>query len=167
MISGRQSRPGATTWPVKPLLFLFSSSLLFALADIASKYVLIYMSSWSLLWFNGFGASGLFLLISIRPHIIKQLINLKQRNSTMGLIGFSETLAWVGVGLSLWAIERGPVSLVSTIASSRPVFVVIFALILRRVLPMFLEWHPSSRVIAVQLVATAMIVGGVAIIYLT
>ncbi len=166
MISGRKGPSGAATWRVKLLLLLFGSSLLYAIADIASKYVLTYISSWSLLWLIGFCSSSIFLLVSIRPHFIRQLINLKQRNSVMVLIGFSEILAWVGVWLLLWAIERGPVSLVSAITGSRPIFVVIFALILSRVSPMFLEWYPSKGKIVVQLIATAMIVGGITIIYL-
>lgn len=166
MISSRKSSSGATIWQVKPFLILFSSSLLFALTDITSKYVLAYISSWNLLWLSGFCISGIFLVVSIRPHFIKQLINLKQRNSAMVLIGFSEILALAGVWLLLWALENGPVSLVSAITGSRPIFVFINALILRRVLPVFLDWYPSKGMIVVQLVATAMIVGGITIIYL-
>jgi len=66
-----------------------------------------------------------------------------------------------------WAMERGPVSLVSTISSSRPIFVVIYALILSRVSPMFLEWRRGKVMLALRLIATAMIVSGIAIIYLT
>jgi len=59
------------------------------------------------------------------------------------------------------------VSLVSTIISSRPIFVLTYALILNRVLPTFLEWQPGRRMLALRLIATAMIVSGIAIIHLT
>jgi hypothetical protein len=59
------------------------------------------------------------------------------------------------------------VSLVSTIASSRPIFVVIYALILSRTSPMFLEWQSGKGMLALRLIAIAMIVSGIAIIYLT
>ena len=91
---------------------------------------------------------------------------MKQRNSTLGLLAFNETIAPVGLVLMLWALERGPVSLVSTIVASRPVFVVIFAFIMSRISPMFLEWSPGKGMLALRLIATAMIVGGIAIIYL-
>ena len=167
MISARQSPSGATTWKIKPMLLLFGSSLLFALADITSKYVLAYISAWNLLWLTIFCVSGIFLLVSIRPHTFKQLSNMKQRKSAIGLLALNETLAFVGITLSFSAIEKGPVSLVSTIIGSRPVFVVIFALILSRVSPMFLEWHPSRRMLTLRLIATAMIVGGITTIHLT
>jgi len=167
MISARQSPSGAPTWKIKPMLLLFGSSLLFALADITSKYVLAYISAWNLLWLTIFCVSGIFLLVSIRPHTFKQLSNMKQRKSAIGLLALNETLAFVGITLSLSAIEKGPVSLVSTIIGSRPVFVVIFALILSRVSPMFLEWHPGRRMLTLRLIATAMIVGGITIIHLT
>jgi hypothetical protein len=59
------------------------------------------------------------------------------------------------------------VSLVSTVVSSRPIFVVIFALILSRVSPMFLQWQPGKAMLVLRLIAITMIVGGIAIIYLT
>jgi len=59
------------------------------------------------------------------------------------------------------------VSLVSTILSSRPIFVVMFAFILSRILPTFLEWQPGKGMLALRLIATVMIVGGITIIYLS
>ena len=111
--------------------------------------------------------SGIFLLISIRPRIIKELGNMKQRKSVLTLIVSNETLAVVGAVLLFWAMERGPVSLVSTIASSRPIFVVTYAFILSRISPMFLEWQPGKVILVLRLMAVIMIVGGIAIIYLT
>ena len=167
IISFRQSLSGATTWPGKMFLLLFGSSLLLAMADITSKYVLAYISSWHLFWLTTFCMSGIFFLVSIRPHVLKQLINMKQRSSTIALLIFNELLAPVAIILSLWAIERGPVSLVSTIISSRPIFVLAYALILNRVLPMFLEWQPGKRMLALRLTATALIITGITIIHLT
>jgi hypothetical protein len=65
------------------------------------------------------------------------------------------------------ALENGPVSLVSTIVSSRPMFVLLFALVLSRLWPSFLEWNPSKGMLALRLIATALIVGGITIIHLT
>jgi hypothetical protein len=66
-----------------------------------------------------------------------------------------------------WAMETGPVSLVSAIASSRPIFVLIYALILSRTLPMFLEWQSGKLMLAIRVVAAVLIVGGISIIYLS
>jgi uncharacterized membrane protein len=123
-------------------------------------------SFWNIFSIGVFCLSGAFLLISMRPRIIRQLGNMEKRNSVFGLLAFNETLAPVGIVLMLWALGRGPVSLVSTIIGSRPIFVVIFALIMSRISPMFLEWTPGKGMLALRLIATAMIVGGIAIIYL-
>jgi len=166
VVSARLSLSGTTTWQVKPLLLLFGASLLLALADIAGKYALNYISFWNMFSLTALCMSSIFLVMSTRPHIIRQLGNMKQKSTAIGLVALNEILAPTGVVLSFWALERGPVSLVSTIVASRPMFVVMFALILSRLSPMFLEWHPGEGRLPLRLIATAMIVGGITIIHL-
>ncbi len=165
MVSITQSPSGSIRWRGK-LLLLFSASLLFAVADIAGKYALAYISYWNMFWLSAFCMSGIFLLVSVRPQVIGQVIKMEQRNSAIGLLAFNETLAPIGIVLSFWALERGPVSLVSTIVSSRPMFVLMAALILSRLSPMFLEWRYGKWMLAMRLIATAMIISGIAIIHL-
>ncbi len=167
IISAKGNSAGSATWLGKPFLLLLGSSLLFAIADITAKYALAYISFWNMFWVNAFCMSGIFLLVSLRPHIIRQLSNMKRRNSSLALLASNETIAPIGLLLQLWAMKRGPVSLVSTIISSRPIFVVIFALILSRVSPTFLEWQAGKGMLALRLIAVSMIVGGIVIIYLT
>jgi drug/metabolite transporter (DMT)-like permease len=167
MLSIRQNPTGSTTWLGRSFLILFGSSLLMAMADIASKYALAYISFWNMFCLSAFCISGIFMLVSTRPHILRQLSNMKQRNSALALLVFNETLAPIGIVLMFWALERGPVSLVSTIVGSRPIFVVMFALTLSRILPMFIEWRPGRGMLVLRLMATAMIVGGITIIHLT
>ena len=165
MVSVRQ-RPSGSTGLRGKLLLLFGSSLLFAVADIAGKYALAFISFWNMFWLTAFCMSGIFLLVSVRPHVIRQLINMERRNSALGLLAFNETLAPAGIVLIFWALERGPVSLVSTIVSSRPMFVLMFAFILSRLSPAFVGWDSGKGILALRLIATAMIVGGITIIHL-
>ncbi len=167
MVSARWDSGSPTTWLGRSFLLLVSSSLLMAMADVAAKYALAYISFGTMYWITAFSMSGIFLLISIRPRIIKELGNMKQRKSVLTLVASNETLAVVGAVLLFWAMDRGPVSLVSTIASSRPIFVVIYAFILSRISPMFLEWQPGKVMLVLRFIAVIMIVGGIAIIYLT
>ena len=167
MASVSQNPFGSTVWLGKLFFLLFGSSLLFALADITSKYVLSYMSPWNVLSITAFCISFTFLLVSFRPHVISQLTHMRQRNSTLALLVFNEILAPTGTVLSFWALNGGPVSLVSTIISSRPIFVVIFALILSRFWPDFLKWQPGKRLLVWRVGAAVMIFSGIAIIYLT
>ena len=164
-VSTGQRPSGSSSWR-GGLLLLFGSSLLFALADIIGKYALAYISAWNMFWITTFCTTAIFFVVSVRPHVIRQLVAMKRRNSTMGLLAFNETLAPAGIVLSFWALERGPVSLVSPIISSRPMFVLMYAFILSRLAPMFVEWHPGKKTLALRLVATAMIVGGIAIIHI-
>ena len=138
-----------------------------AVANISTKYALDYISFWHMYWITIFCMAGIFILISLRPHIIKELVSMKHRNSSIGLIAFNEILVVAGVAMSFRAMGMGPISLVSTIASSRPIFVVIYALILSRTSPAFLKWQSSKGILALRLIAIAMIVAGIAIIYLT
>ena len=167
MVSMQHNSSGSTTWRGKPFLMLLTSSLLFALADISSKYVLTYISFWNMFYLTAFCISGIFLLVSARPHILTQLCDMKDRSATLTIIFFNEILAPVAIVLSIWALANGPVSLVSPIVGSRPMFVVISALILSRLSPGFLKWESSRRILALRLIGTAMIVGGISCIYLT
>jgi len=167
IVSAEKSPSGTTGSLSRPFLLLFVASLFFALADIFAKYALAYMSFWSVYSLAIFGVSAVFLIISIRSGTIKQLRDMKRRNSAMALLVFDEILALLGSVLQFWAMARGPVSLVSTITGTRPVFVVIYSIILSFVLPGFLIKRGTSDVMALRLTAIAMIVGGVSIIYLT
>ena len=91
---------------------------------------------------------------------------MKQKGSTVALLVFNEIMAPVAILLSFWALENGPVSLVSTLNSIRPMFVVIFAIILSRIFPKFLVKSSGKEMLALRLVSTVMIVGGIAIISL-
>ncbi len=167
MVSVKQSPSGLNNWHAKLLVVLLCSSLLFAVADILSKYALAYVSAWNLFWLSAFLMCGLFIIMSISPGSIRQLIDMKQRNSTMCLLAFNETLAPIGMVLLFLALGKGPVSLVSTISSSRPMFVLLFAIILSRLSPTFLKWQFGKWILALRIIATAMIVGGLTIIHVT
>ena len=91
---------------------------------------------------------------------------IRQRRSTILLIIFNQTLEPVGMAFLYWAMQNGPVSLVSTLNGSRPIFVAIYAFILNRISPKFLLQSTGSGFNTLRLVATVMIVAGISIIYL-
>jgi len=85
----------------------------------------------------------------------------------MIILFLNETLAPVAIILLFWSIERGPVSLVSTIAGTQPVFVFIFAVLLGWISSRaLLERRMSRGTMLRRFLATAMIFAGVAIIHL-
>jgi drug/metabolite transporter (DMT)-like permease len=148
-------------------LLLLGASILLAMADVTSKYVLEYISFWNMYWISIFALVVMLLIISLRYSTVKELVRIENPRSVFTLVVFNEALVIASAIMLFWAMERGPVSLVSTIASTRPVFVLIYALILSRLLPgILLEKDLSKRELALRLVATTMIAGGIAIIYL-
>lgn len=156
-----KNRLGAT------FFLLLGASLLLAMADITSKYALDYISFWNMYWISILSLVVILLLISLRRSVIKELAHVVNPRSALVLVAFNEMLVIVSAIMLFWAMEKGPVSLVSTITSTRPVFVLIYALILSRFLPgALLEGSLSRGVLKVRIIATAMIAGGIAIIYL-
>lgn len=164
-ISTQQGTTGSTNPLGKSFFLLFGASLLMAMADITSKFVLNHVSFWNLFWVNALSMSTLFFAIALRPVVIRRIINMKQKTKTFAIMGLNEILAPVAILLSLRAIALGPVSLVATITSTRPVFVVIFAFILSRIAPSFLDYRPGRGGPALRLAATAIIVIGITIIH--
>jgi len=166
MVSLKQSPSGSNIRIGKPFILLFASSLLVAAADVTSKYALQYISFLNLYGIGALCMCLSFLSMSARSSVFQELRTMNRRGSAIALIILNELLAPVGIALSFWAIERGPVSLVSTILSSRPIFVFIYALVLGRFFPVFLEWNPARTTLLIRIIAIAMIFGGIAIIQL-
>jgi len=167
IVSIKQSPGGSTTWMGKAFFLLIASSLLMAGANVASKYALTYISFLNMYFITVLCMAGIFMLVSFRPRVFKELLSMRQRNSAIALLLLDESLVVIGIVAMFWAMETGPVSLVSAIASSRPIFVLIYALILSRTLPMFLEWQSGKLMLAIRVVAAVLIVGGISIIYLS
>jgi uncharacterized membrane protein len=168
IVSLKQNPFGNAVWPGKQFAALVGASLLLAMADITSKYALAYFSFWNMFSVSAFSVFGMFFTFSLRPYVIRQLRDMNHRNRSLGLMAFNETLLPIALTTSFWALSRGPVSLVSTIIGSRPTFVMIYALILNYFLPHVLVKSVASKAMLVlRLIATAMIVGGISIIYLS
>ena len=146
---------------------LVISAAFFALSEVTAKYALAVISPWQMFSISHFSMAFIFLGISLRPQVLKELARHKNRNSSIIIIIFNEIIATVSIILFYWAMERGLVSLVSAISSTRPVFVFIYALIISRFSELLLESRSSKGVLLLRFIAISMIVGGVAIIYLT
>ena len=150
----------------KSFAALMTASLLMGVANTASKYALDYISFWNMYSINAFCFCATFLLLSVRPGVLKDLWNISRRNLTVTLIALNEGMALVGIILSFWAIEQGPVSLVSTILSTRPAFVFLFAVALTRIFPSILEERITKGTVITKAISIALVIIGVTIINL-
>jgi drug/metabolite transporter (DMT)-like permease len=150
----------------KSLGFLFGASALLGIANTISKYTLDYISPWSLYSLTTFCMVGVFFVLFLRPKVFHELRDMKNPRSAMSLIVGNETLVLLSMILFFWAVEKGPVSLVSTINTARPVFVFFYAVALSRLSPVLLEWHLSKQTIALRGISIAMIVAGITLVSL-
>ncbi|MFC2022725.1 EamA family transporter [Chloroflexota bacterium] len=166
LVSLNRSRSGGRFWLSCSFGLLLLSGLMLAGADITSKYALDYFSSWNMYCLSVLCMSSLFFAVSLRGSILQELRSMPRLRSAIAIIAANETLAPIGITLAFLAIEQGKVSLASTIASSRPFFVFIYAIVLSRVSPAFLNWRPTGGALLLRFVATAMIVVGIAAIHL-
>jgi len=146
---------------------LFLSSILLAAADVMSKQALSQLTFWNLFWVQAGVMGSAFVLFSLRRSVLVEIGALADRWKALRLLALNELIAPVGIVLSYWAMAHGPVSLVSALLSSRPLLVLLFAVALSRRAPGFLLWSEGRRLLIIKVVATVMIVGGVAIIKLS
>ncbi len=155
------------TWLGKPLIFPLIASLFLAGSNLTSKYALEYISYWNMYAIGALGMAFVFLVISVRPATLRHLRNIDQPKSTLSIQVCNESLVPVAGIFLYWAIQNGPVSLVSTIAGAQPVFVFLYALIISRISStLLLEQGMGKGTIALRIISIAMIVGGITTIHL-
>jgi len=166
LISARRSESGHGARLRRSFLLLLSASLLFGVANTATKYALDYITFWNMYSLNALCFGIFFWLVSARPSVFRELRDIKDRGFILKLIAFNETISFTGIVLSFWAMEKGPISLVTTIMGTRPFFVFLYALALGLFFPAVLGERFSRGIIAIKIVSTALIVGGIALINL-
>jgi hypothetical protein len=99
-------------------------------------------------------------------NVLRELRDMQGRGAVLTLLGINETIALGAAVLSFWAMERGPIALVSTVLAVRPFFVFLYAVALSRVFPAVLDERLTRGIATLKIVSIALIVGGVAIINL-
>lgn len=149
------------------LLFpLLLSSMLFAVSNIALKYVLEDISYWNMFSISTLCFAVVFFSFSLRPSVLRQLKSMSKLHRSMSLLVFNEFAAASAGILSFLAISNGPVSAASTILNTRPAFVFLFALTISQFFPQLLNERFSKSVVLIRFIAIAMIVGSVALLTL-
>ena len=141
-------------------------SLMSAAGTLLLKYATESLSFWNVYGANAITLAVIFIVFSARRETVKEIGAMPQRNRLMGLAIFNQATVVVAILLSVLAIQRGPVALVSTVTSSRPAFVFVYAAMLSLLFPSVLNERLTKGTAAVKFTATAMIVGGIAAITL-
>ena len=157
---------GRSTRLRRSFAVLLASSIFFGLANVATKYASESIGFWNMYSITALCFGVTFLMSSARPKVLGELRAIPDRGRVIMLIIGVELMAFIGIVLSFWAIENGPVSLASTVMGIRPFFVFIFALVVSRLLPDVLDERFGRGVAVLKIASIALIIGGVAIINL-
>ena len=158
--------PPTAAFAVRPTFFL----LLFGAAIIAVAQLLLKVGSEDLnVWHNmAFRGAGLFTSIAapwLRPPYPGRLVSWLRTPSNSISLALSESIGpFTGNLLLLTAIANGPVSLVSALLGTRPVWVLGATLLLGLFAKQFISESISGRDLALKTAATGAVVTGIVII---
>ena len=156
------SRGGKVFRLNRALPILIGASMFTALGLLTGKYALEELPVWFVFSLRNYGMALMFAFLW-RPGAFGQLFGALRSWRTLLLLFLAEfSLAPLAVMLNVTAISLGPVSLVSTMTATRPLFVFIYGTLLSTKAFPLLDEPLDPRTLAVKLVAIVMIVGGIA-----
>lgn len=166
LVSAQRDAGGGKAKLQKSFLALALCSILMAVSATTMKYALGTLSFWNVYSADSICLAMVFIVFSARPTTFRQIGALPQRNQVMGLAILNQALVVVAIILSVVAIQKGPVALASTVLSSRPAFVFLYALVVSRFFPQVLNERLTRGIALLKFSAIAMIIVGVALITL-
>jgi drug/metabolite transporter (DMT)-like permease len=162
-----KSDGGVSRFESRSFFLMLLSSLLFAASDVTSKYAMSYLSFWNNAAISFFVTAVIIMLVCLRAPVVHEIMGIRPRWRTMLAATINQVMAITAMVLALSAIQLGPVSLVSSVMSTRPLFVFVYALALGYLWPGFLMAVPADRKsLALKLTATLMIITAMAVISL-
>ena len=134
----------------------------FGLSQVFSKMVADSMDVWTLFFWRALGNGAACVVFSIKPRGMRDLIDTLRRPTSVGLILFTEgALVFVALAFLLGAIYSGPVSLVSTVMATRPLFVFALGIILSIGVSNVLNEPLERKILVIKTLSIVMTVGGV------
>ncbi len=143
-------------------LLLIAGSLFIAGGQYLTKVAANDMSVWNLLTLRNMGLGSACILFMFRPYVLREMLRAMTNATSAGLFLLTEgLLVFIALVLTIWAIDQGPVSLVATAMSSRPLFVFIMSIALSLPMWKLLNESLDRRTLAIKLVSIAMIIIGI------
>jgi drug/metabolite transporter (DMT)-like permease len=143
-------------------LWLLFAALLSAGGQLLSKMAVEDMEFWNLFVVRTLGLTVACAVLPFRPSVFAETRRmLSDRVGTGLLVGNEAAIAFGAVFLMLLAISLGPVSLVATVMSSRPLIVLIITVALNSRMPGMLDEDLDQKVLIQKTISAAMIVGGI------
>ena len=141
---------------------LILASVGFGLSQFLTKVVADDMDVWTLFFWRSLGGGTACCALVLMSGAAGDVLRTVRRPASVGLILFTEgALVFVALCFMLWAIYLGPVSLVSTVMATRPLFVFALGVILSLGASNVLNEPLERRILVAKLLAIALTVGGV------
>ena len=141
---------------------LVGASLFTAFAHLTNKYALEELSVWFVYAVRNLGMGGIFLCLW-RPGTFGELSRVVRDREALAVLLLAEyLLAPAAILLNVTATSLGPVSLVSTLTATRPLFVFVYGTILSVPALRLLDEPLDRNTLGIKLVSVVVIIGGVA-----
>ncbi|HIF70982.1 MAG TPA: hypothetical protein EYQ61_00185 [Dehalococcoidia bacterium] len=151
----------------KIYLYMFAAAALVGLAQVLLKTSSEDLNIWHNMSFRGIGLFTTLALPFLRTSVIKDLGVFLTNRKTVIPILLTEGIGPIfGNAFLLLALANGPVSLVSALLGTRPIFLLVLTLIFAPIAKRALAEEFTRADIITKVVSTAAVVGGVAIISL-
>ncbi len=139
---------------------IVASAFCYAISFFAAKYAVEEVSVWTLFSIRQLGMAAVFLVLGRKAW--REVPLVIRSRTTLGLMLVTEFfLAHIALIFTLLAIEGGPVSIVSTLAGTRPLFVFLYTILLSASWWRFVDEPLERNVLGIKLLCIAMIVLGV------
>jgi drug/metabolite transporter (DMT)-like permease len=144
------------------------ASFLLALYSVGLKYLFSMQDFYTIfIWVQIAGFITFFQFIPLRPFRRSLVTTYKTTSRQIGVILVAEqALAYVAVYAYLYAISRGPVTLISSVGAIQPLFVLVFATILSYRFPRVLREELTKMDIALKVLGLVAIFAGTYLIQL-
>lgn len=147
----------------KALWLMILSTFFISIPYIIGKYLLGFLDYWNyFFWFNiGVFIPSLLLFYFLKANFMTAIRNLKGR---ITLLLAADSLYIIADFLVIIAFSANPVSLVYTVTSVQPLFVLFYALILSRYFPKILEEDMNKKKVLMKLISIFIIIIGIYLI---
>jgi len=158
------SSSGGTLKIGKGIVFVVSGMLLAAVAQLLTKYVLNSVSFWDYLFVGAVGHAlfmGWFLLEKdVRGNIFRMVKDTK----TLGIVAVKEGVWVISAAMFLAAASVQKITIISTIASTTPVFIFIGAVLIGKFMPGKSDEKIDAKTVFMKAVSIALVVSGVMLV---
>jgi drug/metabolite transporter (DMT)-like permease len=151
----------------KVYLYMIAAAALVGIAQVLLKSSSEDLNIWHNMSFRGIGLFTTLALPFLRASVVKDLgVFLTNRKTAVPILFIEGIGPIFGNAFLLLALANGPVSLVSALLGTRPVFVLILTLIFAPVAKRMLAEEFTRADVITKVISTAAVVGGVVIIAL-